>query len=275
MIKLENVSFRYKNGSSILEKIDLGVQEGEIISIVGKNGAGKSTLIHLLAGITKPTDGDIWIDDLNTKSKKHFKELRKKVGIVFQNPENQILFPNVYDDLEFALKNLELENRKQRIEAALDIVNMRDFMQKDSYELSLGQKQRVNIASILAVKPKYIILDEPTTMIDSNEKENIYEVLRKLKREGYTIIFVTNQISEILLSDKILIMRDKQIKYTFAKNELVDNVNLLKECDIKIPEMIQIILQLKENGISVNLKEWTIPEMISEIVRICKNEKCH
>ncbi len=275
MIKLENVSFRYKNGSSVLEKIDLEIQEGEIVSIVGKNGAGKSTLIHLLAGITKPTDGDIWIDDLNTKSKKHFKELRKKVGIVFQNPENQILFPNVYDDLEFALKNLELENRKQRIEEALDIVNMRDFMQKDSYELSLGQKQRVNIASVLAVKPKYIILDEPTTMIDSNEKENIYEVLRKLKREGYTIIFVTNQISEILLSDKILIMRDKQIKYTFAKNELVDNVNLLKECDIKIPEMIQIILQLKENGISVNLKEWTIPEMISEIVRICKNEKCH
>ncbi len=273
MIKLENVSFRYKNGSSILEKIDLEVQEGEIISIIGKNGAGKSTLLHLLAGIAKPTEGNVLIDDLNTKSKKDFKELRKKVGIVFQNPESQILFPNVYDDLEFALKNLELENRKQRIEAALDIVNMRDFAQKDSYELSLGQKQRVNIASILAVKPKYIILDEPTTMIDSNEKENIYEVLRKLKGEGYTIIFVTNQINEILLSDKILVMKDKQIKHTLAKNELINQVNLLEECEIKIPEMIQIILQLKENDISVNLKDWTIPEMVSEIVRVCKNEK--
>ena len=275
MIELKNVSFQYKNGNRILENINLEIHEGEMISVIGKNGAGKSTLINLLAGITKPNEGDILMDGLNTKSKKNFMELRKKVGIVFQNPESQILFPNVYDDLEFALKNLNLENRKDRIENALDIVNMKEFVQKDSYELSLGQKQRINIASVLAVKPKYIILDEPTTMIDSNEKENVYEVLRSLKEEGYTIIFVTNQVNEILLSDKIFIMKDKQIKYAFAKEALIENVGLLKECDIKIPEMLELVLKLKENDISVNLKEWTIPEMISEIVRICKNEKCH
>ncbi len=275
MIELKNVSFQYKNGNRILENINLEIHEGEMISVIGKNGAGKSTLINLLAGITKPNEGDILMDGLNTKSKKNFMELRKKVGIVFQNPESQILFPNVYDDLEFALKNLNLENRKDRIENALDIVNMKEFVQKDSYELSLGQKQRINIASVLAVKPKYIILDEPTTMIDSNEKENVYEVLRSLKEEGYTIIFVTNQVNEILLSDKIFIMKDKQIKYAFAKEALIENVGLLKECDIKIPEMLELVLKLKENDISVNLKEWTIPEMISEIVRVCKNEKYH
>ncbi len=275
MIELKNVSFQYKNGNRILENINLEIHEGEMISVIGKNGAGKSTLINLLAGITKPNEGDILMDGLNTKSKKNFMELRKKVGIVFQNPESQILFPNVYDDLEFALKNLNLENRKDRIENALDIVNMKKFVQKDSYELSLGQKQRINIASVLAVKPKYIILDEPTTMIDSNEKENVYEVLRSLKEEGYTIIFVTNQVNEILLSDKIFIMKDKQIKYAFAKEALIENVGLLKECDIKIPEMLELVLKLKENDISVNLKEWTIPEMISEIVRVCKNEKYH
>lgn len=275
MIELKNVSFQYKNGNRILENINLEIHEGEMISVIGKNGAGKSTLINLLAGITKPNEGDILMDGLNTKSKKNFMELRKKVGIVFQNPESQILFPNVYDDLEFALKNLNLENRKDRIENALDIVNMKEFVQKDSYELSLGQKQRINIASVLAVKPKYIILDEPTTMIDSNEKENVYEVLQSLKEEGYTIIFVTNQVNEILLSDKIFIMKDKQIKYAFAKEALIENVGLLKECDIKIPEMLELVLKLKENDISVNLKEWTIPEMISEIVRVCKNEKYH
>ncbi len=275
MIELKNVSFQYKNGNRILENINLEIHEGEMISVIGKNGAGKSTLINLLAGITKPNEGDILMDGLNTKSKKNFMELRKKVGIVFQNPESQILFPNVYDDLGFALKNLNLENRKDRIENALDIVNMKKFVQKDSYELSLGQKQRINIASVLAVKPKYIILDEPTTMIDSNEKENVYEVLRSLKEEGYTIIFVTNQVNEILLSDKIFIMKDKQIKYAFAKEALIENVGLLKECDIKIPEMLELVLKLKENDISVNLKEWTIPEMISEIVRVCKNEKYH
>ena len=157
MIKFENVSFKYKNGENILENLNFKINEGEFISIVGKNGTGKSTILNLMAGIIKPTKGNIFIDDIDTKSKKHFIELRKKIGIVFQNPDNQILFPRVYEDIEFALKNLEIENRRERIEEALNLVNMKEFKEKDTYELSLGQKQRINIASVLAVKPKYII----------------------------------------------------------------------------------------------------------------------
>ena len=159
MIKFENVSFKYKNGDTILENLNLDINEGEFISVVGKNGTGKSTLLSLVTGLVKPTKGDILIDDINTKSKKDFLELRKKIGIVFQNPDGQVLFPRVYEDLEFALKNLELDDRSKRIKEALDIVNMKGFEEKDTYELSLGQKQRINIASVLAVKPKYIVLD--------------------------------------------------------------------------------------------------------------------
>lgn len=273
MIKFENVSFKYKNGENILENLNFEINEGEFISIIGKNGTGKSTALNLMSGIIKPTKGNIFIDDIDTKSKKDFIELRKKVGIVFQNPDNQILFPRVYEDIEFALKNLNFENRKEKIEEALNIVNMKDFQYEDTYELSLGQKQRINIASVLAVKPKYIILDEPTTMIDSKEKENIYNCLQELKKQGYTIIFVTNNINEILLSDKVFILENKQIKYIFNKKYIIDNVNLLEECDIKVPDIIQIILKLKKNNINLSFKEWTITEMIDGIVKVCKNEK--
>lgn len=273
MIELENVYFKYKNGDSILENLNFKINDGEFIAIVGKNGNGKSTLLNLLAGITKPSKGNIFIDNINTKSKKDFIELRKKVGIVFQNPDNQILFPRVYEDIEFALKNLKIENRKERIEEALSIVNMKDFQEKDTYELSLGQKQRINIASVLAIKPKYIILDEPTTMIDSKEKDNIYKCLQELKKQGYTIIFVTNNVNEILLSDKVLVVEDKQIKHEFKKEEIIENVNLLEECDIKIPDIIEIMLKLKEKNIDLKLKEWTISEIVNEIVEVCKNEK--
>jgi len=270
MIKLEDVNYKYKNGYSVLENINLEINEGEIISIIGKNGSGKSTMLNLIAGINKPSSGNIFIDDINTKEKKKFIELRKKIGIVFQNPDNQILFPRIYDDIEFALKNLNLDNRKQRIENALNTVNMKDFEEKDIYELSLGQKQRINIASVLAIKPKYIILDEPTTMIDSKEKENIYNCVRALKKEGYTIIFVTNNVDEILLSDRVCILENKKIKHIFNKEEIIKKVNLLEECDIKIPDIIQIILKLKENNINIDLKEWTIPEIIDEIVKVYK-----
>ena len=270
MIKFENVSFKYKTSDTILDNLNFEINEGEFVSIVGKNGTGKTTILNLMAGITNPTNSKILIDNLATKSKKDFIELRKKVGIVFQNPDGQILFPRVYEDIEFALKNLNIDNRKERIEDALEIVNMKDFANKDTYELSLGQKQRINIASVLAIKPKYIILDEPTTMIDSSEKYQIYNCLRNLKKQGYTIIFVTNNVNEILLSDKVFVIENKKVKHILNKEDILNNTRLLEDSDIKIPDIMEIILKLKENGIKLNLKEWTIEEMINEIVKVCK-----
>ena len=266
MIKIENLNYKYRSGENVLENINLEIQEGEIISIIGKNGSGKSTLLSLIAGLYKPSKGHIFIDDIDTFSKKDTIELRKKVGIVFQNPDNQILFPSVYDDIEFALNNLKIDNKKERIQQALEAVNMKEFMYKDSYELSLGQKQRINIASVLSIAPKYLLLDEPTTMVDSYEKEKIYNCFKKLKLEGYTIVFVTNNINEILLSDKIVIIENKQIKKKFDKNNILDNIQLLKESEIRIPDVLQIIMKLKENNINIDIKDWTSDGLINNIV---------
>lgn len=270
MIKFENVSFKYIN-ENIIENLDLEISEGSIISVIGKNGTGKSTFLNLISGIIKPSKGNVLIDDLNTKSKKDFIKLRKKIGMVFQNPDNQVLFPKVYEDMEFALKNLKLEDRNRKIDNALKIVNMLEFKDKSTYELSLGQKQRINIASVLAIEPKYIILDEPTTMIDSSEKVNIYNSLKQLKDKGYTIIFATNNINEILLSDKIFVLENRGIKHIINKKELIEsnNVKILEECNIELPDIIKILIKLKESNVSLNIKEWSSDEMIEIIVKMC------
>lgn len=266
MIKIQNLSYMYNKKDLILDNINLQINNGEAISIIGKNGCGKSTLLKLVAGIMKPSSGNIFIDDIDIYKRNNF---RKEVGIVFQNPDTQILFPKVYDDIEFALKNLSLEDRKKRIQNALKKVNLIDKEEQDTYTLSLGQKQRVNIASVLAIDPNYILLDETTTMIDSKEKDNIYQIIKELKKENKTVIFVTNNINEILLSDKIIILKDKKIKHIISKIELLENVEILQECEIRIPDVIQIILKLKENGQDINLEEWTIEEMIDKIVKVC------
>lgn len=270
MISIEDLKFNYKKEKIILNNINLKIQEGKVVSIIGKNGSGKSTLIKLIAGLLKPTEGQVLIDGINACDKDKFYEIRKKVGIVFQNPDNQILFPRVYDDIEFAMKNLKLNDRDSKIKDALKNVEMLDYIDSDTYELSLGQKQRINIASVLAVNSKYILLDEPTTMIDSKGKEAIYKIIRNMKKEGYTIIFITNNINEILLSDDILILENGNIKHQFEKKNILENINLLEECDIKIPDIIKIILKLKDMNVDIILKDWTIEEMIEEIVKVYK-----
>lgn len=192
------------------------------------------------------------------------------MGIVFQNPDSQILFPRVYDDIEFAIKNLKLDFNERRIEEALKKVNMYEFKESNTYELSLGQKQRINLASSLAISPKYLILDEPTTMIDSYEKENVYKIIKELKKEKITIIFVTNNVNEILLSDKIYVVQDKNIKFSFKKEEILENADILEKNGIRVPDVIRIILLLRENGVNIAPKDLTINEMISEIIKICK-----
>ncbi len=266
MIKIENVDFKYKNNDYILKNINLNINEGECISIIGKNGAGKSSIAKLIAGITKPINGTVWVDEINTKSKKDFYKLRKKVGIVFQNPDNQILFNNVYDDIAFGLKNLNLEDIDLRINEALKKVKMQDFINNETYELSLGQKQRITIASVLAVNPKYVVLDEPTTMIDSNGKEEIYEIIKTLKNLGYTVIYTTNSIDEILLSDRVIIIDNNEIAQEFKKKDILENIDTLKKYNIKVPEIVQALQKLKNNGFDIDLEDWTINELTDKII---------
>lgn len=265
MISIKEVSYHYIKGKEILKTINLDIQEKETIVIMGKNGSGKSTLGKLISGIMKPKSGKILIDNLDMADKKNKEEIRQKIGIVFQNPENQIIFNNVQDEVSFALKGLDKGEIKSRIENSLEQVNMKDKSQEDLYELSLGQKQRVVISEVLAKQPKYIVFDEPTTMIDSKGKEEIYQIIEKLKKEGYTIVLITNMAEEMLLADRIMILNDGEIVEEIRKEELLNKLDVFKQYDIKIPMILEIIQKLEQEGIEINVTNYSIDELVNQL----------
>jgi len=273
MIRIENLSFKYKEENYILENINLEINQGECIAVVGKNGSGKSTLSKLIAGIIKPTKGNIFIDEINTRDKKEYINLRKKIGIVFQNPENQIIFNNIEDELSFALKNLKLDDIELRINEALEKVKINKEKIDEIDELSLGQKQRITIAGVLAVNPAYIVFDEPTTMIDSEGKEAVYKIITTLKEKGYTIIYVTNNTEEILLADKILILDKGKIAETIVKQEIVDKVDILKKYNLKVPAVIKILEKFRKNNINISSEDLSMDTIVEKIVEVINNEK--
>ena len=272
MIKIQDLNFKYKNGKEVLNNINLDINEGECICIIGKNGSGKSTLARLISGIDNTYSGKIMVDDIDVKDKSQIINLRKKIGIVFQNPENQIIFGNVFDDMSFGLKNMKIEDIEQRIFDALKTTGMHEYMYKDAYELSLGQKQRITIASVLAFNPKYIVLDEPTTMLDSKGKEDVYNLIKKLKKDGYTIIFNTNVMDEVMLADRIIVLSEGKIIKEFKKEKVIDNASVFEENDLNLPFVIKMIIELQNAGINISLKDYTDEELIIKIVRRFKND---
>lgn len=266
MIKVENVTYKYKGSNyNILNDLNFSVNDGEVIAIIGKNGSGKSTIGRLISGITKLKKGKIIIDDLEISESKNYQQVQEKMGIVFQNPENQIIFNNIYDELSFSLKKLEKEKVEERINTALEQVDMLNLKNQDLYTLSLGQKQRIMIAEVLAKNPKYIILDEPTTMIDSQGKEKIYKIIQKLKKQGYTIICITNVADEILLADRTLILSDGRIIDEIEKKDLVEKAHILEEHGISEPTLLKLLTILRKSGIELKLTEFSVEELAKKI----------
>ena len=260
MIKIENLSIGYE--TNILENINLEIDKNKITFIIGKNGSGKSTLGNTISGIKKFKEGNILLDNINLKKEKNLKKIRTKIGMVLQNPSNQILFTKVYDDIKFTLENIKTPKNEidNIIKESLDKVEMLDFINSNPYNLSGGEKQRIAIASILALKPDYIVFDEATSMLDINGKEDIYKLLNKLKKEGIGIIFITNIMDELIYADEIIILNDKKAnKYT--KKELFDNLDILKDNDLDIPFTLKIIDILKNKGITAHTKNDIIKEL--------------
>lgn len=231
---------------------------------------GKSTLAKLISGLLIPKTGNVYVDDIVTSNKKEFINLRKKVGIVFQNPENQILFNNVYDDIAFAIKNLGLEDEEIRVKSSLERLKMLDYIDSQTYNLSLGQKQRITIAGIVAINPKYIIFDEPTTMLDSDGKEDLYKIVKELKKEGFTIIYITNVMDEILNSDRVIVIEKGKIIKEFLKENILENIEFLKDHDIRIPTIVQMLKELKDSNVNIDLENWTKEELIEKIIEVTK-----
>jgi energy-coupling factor transport system ATP-binding protein len=275
MISIENLDFIYPSGNQALKNINLTVQRGEFVAIVGRNGSGKSTFAGVVSGLIRPTKGTVFINGINTKSKRRFIELRKTLGMVFQNPENQIVFEKVRDDIAFGLRNLnftdtEIENR---IEEISKMMGIEEFT--DSFELSMGQKQRVAIASVLAMNPQCIVFDEPTAMLDPKGKKDIQNIVVDLHKSGLTVVYVTNVIDEVLPADRIVVIENGSIKDEFKKQELFDNIEKMKSFGLEIPLIMDLLYTLKQKGVDVFVKKWAVNDVADNIYAYIENIKGH
>lgn len=238
---------------------------------MGPNGCGKSTLAKHINGLLVPTSGDIYINGLNTKDATYSNDLKKSVGMVFQNPDNQMVASTVEEEIAFGLENLCIDPKIMReiISDSLKKVDMEGFEEKPIYSLSGGQKQRLAIASVLAMNPQIIVLDEPTSMIDPEGKKSILSVLKKLnKTQNITIILITHYIEETLESDKTIIMKDNQILDFGNPQDVFSNIKNI-ESNIFIPlDTTNILFFLKSNGYDVSLKAFDAEACANEIIKL-------
>lgn len=260
MIKISDLSFKYKEGNPGLKNINLSFNRGEVVMIIGENGSGKSTLLSCIANLSK-YHGLITLDNVDIKKIKNV-DFRRKVGIVFQNPNTQVIFNNVYDDIKFTLENLKEDNIDKKINDSLKIVGMGDYVKANPYNLSMGQRQRIAIASVLSSDKEFLLLDEITSMIDYNGKQEIYKLIEKLKKKNIGIIMSTNIVDELIYADKIIILsKDHEVKGIYTKKEIFNDLSLLK--DFYIPFKFKVINKIGYNSID-KLRDEELLEYVSK-----------
>jgi len=248
-----------------LTNINLTIKPGEFVAIIGPNGSGKSTLAKLFNGIFVPTQGDIFVDGLNTKDKDKIWEIRRKAGMVFQNPDNQIVATIVEEDVAFGPENLGIPPKeiRQRIDEALRIVELTEFAHKAPHLLSGGQKQRVAIAGILAMKPDCIILDEPTAMLDPVGRNEVISTIKKLnKQEGKTIILITHFMQEAVCADRVLVMEKGKIVMEGKPKEIFSQVEELKSHGLDVPQVTELAYLLAKENVPLPNDILTVDEMV-------------
>ncbi len=279
MLYADQISFAYKKHDEndeneeyiALNEINLKVKPGEFLAIIGHNGSGKSTLAKHFNAILIPSKGQVLVDGINTKESKRLWEIRQRAGMVFQNPDNQIVATIVEEDVAFGPENIGIppaEIRK-RVDDALDTVNMRDYAQHGPHLLSGGQKQRVAIAGILAMKPKCIILDEPTAMLDPSGRREVLDTIKKLNvEENITIVLITHFMEEAVNADRVVVMENGRIVMEGTPREVFSRVKEIKDLGLDVPEMTELAYELKESGINIPSDVLTIEEMVDAICQL-------
>ena len=255
MIKFQNVSFKYEDFK--IDDISFEIGKGEIVAITGNNASGKTTLIKLMSGLLKNKKGEILIN--NEPIKKH----KTKIGIIFQNPDNEIIFNNVYDDICFTLKNHNIDKSEfdERIDYALKMVDMLEFKHKETYTMSTGQKQRIAIANMLAIKPDILIFDEASVYLDPTTKQTLYNLFLELKQNGTTVVFTTNLLEEIVYADKVMLLCSGKLKTFMPTKEILKNLDLYRKNGTYIPLKLRIIEKL-------NLENYVNNEDILDAIKV-------
>lgn len=262
-IKCQNVSYAYGEEEETVVAIDnlnLTINEGEFVAILGHNGSGKSTLSKHFNGILIPTSGDVIVDGINTRDEERLFELRSRVGMVFQNPDNQIVATIVEEDVAFAPENLGIEPSeiRKRVDDALKAVGMYKYKDHQPHKLSGGQKQRVAIAGVLAMNPKCIILDEPTAMLDPEGRAQVMRTIEKLASEGITVILITHFMDEAARAGRVVVMNNGKIILDGTPREVFREEEKLIEVGLAVPPVTHLCSQLSKAGLDIE------PDIISE-----------
>lgn len=274
IIEIKNVSYEYSNQDeenvsyTAIKNLSLNIERGSFTVILGHNGSGKSTLAKMLNGLNKPTVGDIVVDGINTKDEANEIEVKRRVGMVFQNPDNQLVASIVEEDVAFGPENLGLEPAeiRKRVDDALKSVGMSEFASSTPHRLSGGQKQRIAIAGIIAMEPECLVLDEPTAMLDPKGRREIIDTLHKLNREkGITVILITHYMEEAENTDRILVMNDGKIIGDGEPKEVFKNVELLKSVGLDVPQTTELLYSLQKNGFNVNTNVISVADTAKEI----------
>lgn len=267
MLTLDNVCFSYPNSrSSVLNNVSLSIEEGTFVAVLGANGCGKSTLSKLLNAILVPTSGSVLVDGLSTSSASNVYAIRSKVGLVFQNPDTQIICDTVEDDIAFGLENmgLSVSEMRQRLEACLAMTGLEALRLVNPNKLSGGQKQLVAIAGVLAMRPKYIILDEATSMLDPQGRKLVLDFAHKLNKEqGLAIILITHKLEECVDVDKVVLLEKGSVSFEGTVKELFES-SLVPSDSLALPVVTQLSERLIADGVN-------LPHGILTVEEFCRN----
>lgn len=253
-IEVKNVTFEYTDGdkvNTVIRDFNLDIERGSFTVILGHNGSGKSTLAKLLNGLYKPETGDVLVDGINTRDEEREIEIKRRVGMVFQNPDNQLVASIVEEDVAFGPENLGLkpEQTRMRVDEALKAVGMYEFRKSTPHHLSGGQKQRIAIAGIIAMQPECIVLDEPTAMLDPKGRHEIIDTVVRLNREkGKTVVLITHFMEEAELADRVLVMNDGKIISDGTPKTVFNDIKLLKSVGLDVPQTTELLFRLREKN---------------------------
>lgn len=279
MIKVEKLKAKYGEDEEIkvvIHGIDLEIEKGKFVAILGHNGCGKSTLAKHFNGILLPYSGKVTVEGMDTSDESEIYNIRQKTGMVFQNPDNQMVSSIVEDDVAFAPENLGVprEEIRQRVDFALKAVGMYEHRHKTPQTLSGGQKQRVAIAGIIAMRPDYIVLDEPTAMLDPKGREEVMKTVLKLNKEnGITVVMITHFMNEAAMADRVIVMDKGLIKMDGTPKEIFARNEELTALGLSVPQGAMLIYELKKRGVSINSDAITVDECVNDLVAFYKSKE--
>ncbi len=259
-----------------IDDVSISVEQGDFIAILGHNGSGKSTFAKHLNSILLPTEGTVWVNGMDTTDENHLLDIRQTAGMVFQNPDNQIIASVVEEDVGFGPENLGVPTEEiwERVEKALKAVGMYEYREHSPNKLSGGQKQRIAIAGIMAMKPKCIVLDEPTAMLDPNGRKDVIETVRKLnKEENVTIILITHYMDEVINADHVYVMDHGKVVMEGTPREIFKDVEMLKKYRLDVPQVTELAYELRKQGLKLPDVVLTKDELVHALLKLHQVEK--